>query len=138
MIDKLLDKLNEIRKKNNLKNLEWSIQLINVANKDVKEIALTNKYAENNYPENFYKYETQYYNAKDEHEVFNELINDNKTKSFLLNKNFSHFGVAFKNKHWVLYFGHLYAIEKIDVNLLFKLTNEERMKNNRKKLELNK
>ncbi|CAG8791985.1 17843_t:CDS:2, partial [Cetraspora pellucida] len=44
---------------------------------------------------------------------------------------------SFKNKHWVLNFGRLYAKDQIDINLLFKLTNNERTKNGAKKLILN-
>ncbi|CAG8715899.1 16413_t:CDS:1, partial [Cetraspora pellucida] len=68
MIDSLLDKLNKIRKKNNLKNLEWSTQLINVAKKDVNQLSLTNEFPKDNHPGNFYEYKYQYYNAKDENE----------------------------------------------------------------------
>ena len=138
MIDALLDKLNNVRKKNNLKKLEWNTQLINAASKDVKEISLNNKFAENNDPKNFYYYKQQYYNAKDENEVVNELLKKNEHKKILLDKKYNHFGASFKNKHWVLIFGQLYAKEEIDINLLLKYTNDERVKLGLKKLVLNK
>ncbi|CAG8719456.1 6293_t:CDS:2, partial [Cetraspora pellucida] len=112
-------------------------QLINVANKDIKEIALTNKYTENNEPKNFYYYSSQYYNAKDENEVFNKLINTEENKKILLDKNYKLFGASFKNKYWALNFGSLYAKDKININSLLKYTNEERAKIGIKKLELN-
>ncbi|CAG8677784.1 10882_t:CDS:1 [Dentiscutata heterogama] len=120
MIDALLDMLNNVRKKNNLKNLEWNTQLINAASKDVKKISLNNKFAENNNSKNFYHYEQQYYNAKDENEVVNELLKTNEYKKILLDKKYNHFGASFKNKHWVLIFGQLHAKEEIDINLLLK------------------
>ncbi|CAG8567251.1 13873_t:CDS:2 [Dentiscutata heterogama] len=104
MIDALLDKLNNIRKKNNLKKLEWNTQLINAASKDVKEISLTNKFAENNKPKNFYDYNQQYYNANNENEVVNELLKTNEYKKILLDKKYNHFGASFKNRHWVSIF----------------------------------
>ena len=138
MIDALLDKLNNVRKKNNLKKLEWNTQLINAASKDVKEISLNNKFAENNDPKNFYYYKHQYYNAKDKNKVVNELLKTNEYKKILLDKKYNHFGASFKNKHWVLIFGQLYAKEEIDINLLLKYTNDERVKLGLKKLVLNK
>ncbi|CAG8742036.1 12953_t:CDS:1, partial [Dentiscutata heterogama] len=75
-------------------------QLINAASKDIKEISLNNKFAENNNPKNFYHYKQQYYNAKDENEVINELLKTNKHKKILLDKKYNYFGASFKNKHW--------------------------------------
>ena len=138
MIDALLDMLNNVREKNNLKKLEWNTQLINAASRDVKEISLHNKFAENNKPKNFYYYEQQYYNAKDENEVVNELLKTNEHKKILLDKKYNHFGASFKNKHWVLIFGQRHGKEEIDINLLLKYTNNERVKLGLKKLVLNK
>ncbi|CAG8509824.1 6925_t:CDS:1, partial [Dentiscutata heterogama] len=100
-------------------------QLINAASKDVKEISLTNKFAENNNPKNFYHYERQYYNAKDENEVINELLKTNEHKKILLDKKYNYFGASFKNKYWVLIFGQRHAKEEININLLLKYTNNK-------------
>ncbi|CAG8551865.1 12948_t:CDS:2 [Cetraspora pellucida] len=79
----------------------------------------------------------QYYNKKTEDEVFDTLIKNQKNKTILLDKNYNHFGASYKNKHWILIFGCLYATEKIDLKLLLEFTNKERTKISIKKLELN-
>ncbi|CAG8763389.1 11380_t:CDS:1, partial [Dentiscutata heterogama] len=134
MINTLLDKLNDVRIKNNLKKLEWNTQLINAASKDVKEISLYNKFAENNTPKTFYYNKREYYNATDENEVVEKLLKTHEHKKILLDKKYNHFGASFKNKHWVVIFGQLYAKEEIDINLLLKYTNDERVKLDLKKL----
>ncbi|CAG8828027.1 13107_t:CDS:2, partial [Cetraspora pellucida] len=135
MIDKLLDQLNNLRKKNNLKKLEWNTHLIFVAKKHAENISLMNEYDKNTNVKNFYYYDIQYFNKTTENEVFNALVNNKNYKKILLDKNYNHFGASFKNKHWVLIFGHLYAKENININLLLEYTNNERTKIEKKAIE---
>src|SRR6185436_8867623 len=107
--------------------LEWNTHLIFVAKKHAENISLTNEYDKNTEVKNFYHYDTQYYNKNTEDEVFNALLNNEKYKKILLDKNYNHFGASYKNKHWVLIFGRLYAKENININLLLEYTNNERI-----------
>ncbi|CAG8822843.1 30646_t:CDS:2, partial [Racocetra persica] len=134
VIDTLLDNLNNFHKKNNInKRLEWCQHLVNVASKDVKNISICNKYAENNNVKGFYHYDYDHYFAKDEQEIFKK-ITEEKQKKILLDIRYTYFGASFQNKHWVIYFGRKYARETIDINLLLKYTNDERIKVARKKI----